>query len=161
MLSVTPLDWDWWETATITDTVPADYNVDPISEDFGILSVGGNSSQIDVTSAFNPTITGNFLAYETVTRPGNVTIPEYNEELEQWEALTVGSYTETFTVGIFSQDLGNGDWSYLEQIGYTYSYTCVSGNYTYKDGYGYTLNAYSESSLQIDYENETEYIDNT
>jgi len=147
------MDWDWWETATPTHTIPADYNIDPTSEDFGTVSIGGNNSQIDATTEFVPTITGNFLAYvsiETASLPNaserfdaeqnslGYFVPVLNDNQE-----LLGHYQETFIVGVFAQDLGNGDWSYLEKVGYSYNYTSVCGSYNYKDGYEYSLEAKS------------------
>ena len=134
LLSASPLDWSPWETAPLTDTVPAYYNTDPTSDDFGVVCVGGNDSPISATTAIAPVITGNFSAFETVTRQGSITTLDDNNT-----ALVLGSYQETFTVGIFSQDLGNGDWSYLEQVGYSYSCTSTDEFYQYEDGYSYTL----------------------
>jgi hypothetical protein len=127
MLSVSPLDWDIWENTTPIHSIPAEYNINPSSDDFGKISIGGNNSQIDATTAFTPSITGNFSAYETVTRQGDVSK----------KGAVVGAYTETITVGIFSQDLGGGNWSYIEQVAYSYSYGVTE--YVYADGYGYSL----------------------
>ena len=152
LLSATPWEWEWWDTAPpFTDNVPALYNTDPLLEDFGMISIGGNESTIDATTQFIPDITGNFLAYQNETRSETVHLLEYDDVLDdyitvvKWDStlndfvpIVLGTYEETFKVAIYSQDLGNGDWSYLEKAAYSYSYSSISG-YEYKDGYDYSL----------------------
>ena len=153
MLSATPMgydwddcDWDaWWDSFATAQVVPlpTGYNVNSNSQDFGQISIGGDNSQICATTAFTPIITGDFLAYETVTRQGPGTVQNGNGE-----SIT-GLNTETITVGIVSQDLGNGNWVYTETVTYSYSITSEDsvswkGN-TYNDtfwgGYSYVFTA--------------------
>ena len=142
LLSATPLDWDWddwWDSFTTNnaqvDPLPPGYNTSACSADFGQISFGGNNTQLDATVAFTPNVISNLVAYDTAMRQGSITVQNgYGDPI-------AGSNTETITVGIVSQDLGNGKWTYTETAAYTYNIT--SGNDVYWGGYSYVFMASS------------------
>ena len=142
LLSATPLDWDWdgwWDGFTANDVqldpLPSGYNLDSSSDGFGKISFGGNNLQIDATVAFVPDVVGDLVAFDTATRQGGTSVLNGNND------LIAGYNTETITVGIVSQDFGNGDWTYTETTAYTYNIT--AGNDAYWGGYSYVFSASS------------------
>ena len=146
LLSATPLDWDWngwWDSFSANnvqvDPLPAGYNTDSGLDDFGQISFGGNSVQVEATSKFVPNTISNFTAFDDGVRNGNATVLNGNGD------PIVGYNSETIMVGIVSQDLGNGNWTYTEASTYTYSITS-DGN-AYWGGYSYVFAASSINNI--------------
>ncbi len=116
-----------------TVPLPSGFRSNPMSTDFGEISVLGQNHEVGTFGVFTPGTIGNYRSYLDETRVVTRSITTYDGEAK----LLHGS--ETLTIEIVCTDLGNGDWIYSEIASYSYDF--LDEGDVYKGGYTYAFGA--------------------
>ncbi len=154
---------------TAESPLPDGYYVDPESDDFGVVSIGGQGFQPDSYDIFAPTMLQQPNAPMMAGSSSSFTTPLYglmaSSEMLMMSSLSVGQYgyygsaahtvnkpiatfdgqtrgmdgIETIYVKIAYIDLGNGNWKYSEIFCSSYNYW--NGTDQYSGSVIYVLNA--------------------